>query len=62
MRILRVGHFGNQCICNHCFLVRLAVEDGTSEKLFKQGICLPSGSSMCDEDVYRVCDLIKKVM
>ncbi len=38
----------------------LVVEDGTAQKLFEQGICLPSGSSMSDEDVYRVCDTIKK--
>jgi UDP-N-acetylbacillosamine transaminase len=40
----------------------LVVEDGTSQKLFEQGICLPSGSSMSDEDVIRVCDTIKKVI
>lgn len=40
----------------------LAAEDGTSQKLFEQGICLPSGSSMSDEDVIRVCDTIKKAI
>lgn len=40
----------------------LVVEDGTSKKLFEQGICLPSGSSMSDEDVIRVCDIVKKVV
>lgn len=40
----------------------LVIEDGTSQKLFEQGICLPSGSSMSDEDVKRVCDTIKKVI
>lgn len=40
----------------------LVVENGTSEELFEQGICLPSGSSMSNEDVYRVCDVIKKVL
>ena len=40
----------------------LVIEDGTSQRLFEQGICLPSGSSMSDEDVIRVCDTIKKVM
>ncbi len=40
----------------------LIVEDGTSQKLFEQGICLPSGSSMNDEDIMRVCDIVKKVI
>ncbi len=40
----------------------LVVEDGTSQKLFEQGICLPSGSSMSDEDVIRVCDTLKKAI
>lgn len=29
--------------------------DGTSEKLFAQGLCLPSGTQMASEDVARVC-------
>ncbi len=40
----------------------LVVEDGTSQKLFEQGICLPSGSSMNDEDIMRVCDIVKKAI
>ena len=40
----------------------LVIEDGTSQRLFEQGICLPSGSSMSDEDVIRVCDTITKVI
>jgi UDP-N-acetylbacillosamine transaminase len=40
----------------------LMVEDGTSQRLFKQGICLPSGSNMSNADVYRVCGLIKKAL
>jgi UDP-N-acetylbacillosamine transaminase len=40
----------------------LVIEDGTSQRLFEQGICLPSGSSMSDEDVFRVCDMIKKAI
>ncbi|MFS0555428.1 DegT/DnrJ/EryC1/StrS family aminotransferase [Brevibacillus sp. 179-C9.3 HS] len=31
-----------------------------SDQLFSQGICLPSGSSMTDEDIDRVIDSIKK--
>ncbi len=33
--------------------------NGTSEKLFEQGLCLPSGSSLSDEDVERVIKCIK---
>ena len=40
----------------------IAVEDGTSQRLFEQGICLPSGSSMSDEDVLRVCSAIQKAI
>ncbi|MFP4557040.1 MAG: DegT/DnrJ/EryC1/StrS family aminotransferase [Bacteroidales bacterium] len=28
--------------------------DGTSEKLFEQGLCLPSGSNMSEEDFHRI--------
>ena len=40
----------------------LVIEDGTSQKLFESGICLPSGSSMNNDDVYRVCEMIKKAL
>ncbi len=40
----------------------LIVEDGTSAQLFKKGLCLPSGSSLHDEEVVRVCSVIKKVL
>lgn len=33
-----------------------------SEELFQTGICLPSGSSMSDQDLMRVIDTIKKCM
>ena len=33
--------------------------NGKSEQLFKQGICLPSGTQMQIADVERVCDIIK---
>lgn len=32
--------------------------DGTSEKLFEQGLCLPSGSNLSDEDLGRVLDVM----
>jgi UDP-N-acetylbacillosamine transaminase len=44
------------------FKKALVIEDGTSQRLFEQGICLPSGSSMSDDDVYRVCDIMKRVL
>jgi UDP-N-acetylbacillosamine transaminase len=40
----------------------LAVVDGTSENLFKTGLCLPSGSSMSDSELNRVCKVIKKAL
>lgn len=33
--------------------------DGTAEKLFNNGLCLPSGSSLTDEDIKRVASVIK---
>lgn len=36
--------------------------DGTSEKLFENGLCLPSGSNMTDEHKERVVLAILKVM
>ncbi len=37
----------------------LVVEDGTSQKLFEKGICLPSGTSMSNDDIEAICGLIK---
>ncbi len=34
--------------------------DGTSEKLFKKGLCLPSTTTMTKEDVEKICDVIKQ--
>jgi dTDP-4-amino-4,6-dideoxygalactose transaminase len=39
-----------------------AFVDGTSQRLFESGLCLPSGSSMSDEDVVMVSDKIKEVL
>jgi len=36
--------------------------DGTSKKLFEQGICLPSGSSMRENDLLRVVYAIRKAL
>ncbi|QKF64185.1 UDP-N-acetylbacillosamine transaminase [Campylobacter corcagiensis] len=37
----------------------LSVVDGTSEDFFSRGICLPSGSDISDNDIDRVCEIIK---
>ena len=36
-----------------------AVVDGTSERLFARGLCLPSGGSMSDADQDRVVDIVR---
>lgn len=35
--------------------------DNIAEKLFNDGLCLPSGSSLTDEDIYRVVYIIKSM-
>lgn len=35
--------------------------DGTSEKLFDTGLCLPSGSNLSDEDLWRVSAIILRM-
>ncbi len=35
------------------------VGDGVSEKIFKNGVCLPSDTKMTDEDLERICKIIK---
>jgi pyridoxal phosphate-dependent aminotransferase EpsN len=32
-----------------------------SEELFEKGLCLPSGTAMSDEDISRICDIIRSV-
>jgi len=44
------------------FQNELAVVDGTSKRLFSQGICLPSGSSLRDEEVYHICNILKRAL
>ena len=34
---------------------------GTSEALFREGLCLPSGSAMTEADLHRVVDGIRSV-
>ena len=38
-----------------------AYVDGTSEDLFKRGLCLPSGSNLSEDDLKKVVDVIKSV-
>ena len=40
----------------------LSIVDGTSERLFEAGICLPSGSSMSEKDVRRVAEIVLEMM
>ncbi|GAB3805696.1 DegT/DnrJ/EryC1/StrS family aminotransferase [Virgibacillus kimchii] len=35
------------------------VDEGVSDKLFENGVCLPSDSKMTDEDLKKVCEIIK---
>ncbi|SNY99646.1 DegT/DnrJ/EryC1/StrS family aminotransferase [Flagellimonas pacifica] len=36
--------------------------NGVSENLFRRGLCLPSGSNMDQEDLIRICDIIKNLL
>lgn len=36
--------------------------DGTSEELFKKGLCLASSTTMTKDDVTMICDVIKKII
>lgn len=36
--------------------------DGTSEKLFKDGLCLPSGSNLSSDDMKRVIDVVNSIL
>ncbi len=37
------------------------IGEGVSEKIFKNGVCLPSDTKMTDEDLERVCKIIKEL-
>ena len=39
-----------------------AAVDGTSEALFKKGICLPSGTAMTSSDVERIAHIVKRAL
>jgi dTDP-4-amino-4,6-dideoxygalactose transaminase len=47
-----------QPVFSHC----PAYLNGVSDRLFKKGLCLPSGSNMTDDDREKVLDLIKKIL
>jgi len=42
------------------FQKEIAFVDGTSEELFKKGVCLPSPTSCEDEDILRVAEVVRK--
>ncbi|MEA3523426.1 MAG: DegT/DnrJ/EryC1/StrS family aminotransferase, partial [Campylobacterota bacterium] len=44
------------------FKSALHVNNGISEKLFTQGLCLPSGTQMSHHDVLRVTSIIKEIL
>ena len=37
------------------------IGEGVSEQIYVNGVCLPSDTKMTDEDLYRVCDVIKSL-
>ena len=44
--------------CQPVFADARAFTDGTSERLFRAGLCLPSGSALKDEDIERIDNVI----
>jgi dTDP-4-amino-4,6-dideoxygalactose transaminase len=44
------------------FAAARAFTNGISERLFQQGLCLPSGSALTDEQLRRICQLIKTLL
>ena len=37
------------------------IGDGVSEKIFEDGVCLPSDTKMTDEDLERICNVVKSL-
>jgi dTDP-4-amino-4,6-dideoxygalactose transaminase len=35
---------------------------GVSERLFENGLCLPSGSALTEEDLERICAVVRRVL
>ncbi len=46
-----------QPLYSHCDFIG----SGVSKDLFKRGICLPSDTKLIDEDLYRICSIIKSI-
>ena len=38
------------------------IGSGVSQRLFENGLCLPSDTKMSDEDLERICSVIKSVV
>ncbi len=57
----RVGPCGSRCTSSRCSRTPLPVTDGTSERLFAHGLCLPSGSVLTDAQVERVASVVRSV-
>lgn len=38
----------------------ISLNEDVSKGLFEQGVCLPSGSNLTNEEVYLVCNTIKE--
>lgn len=55
-------HLWNPMHLQPVFSASPAYVNGTSERLFKQGLCLPSGSNMTAEDRARVLEVLKRVL
>ena len=36
--------------------------DGTSERLFRDGLCLPSGSNLTEEDMIRIFEVFNTLL
>jgi dTDP-4-amino-4,6-dideoxygalactose transaminase len=36
--------------------------NGVSEKLFKDGLCLPSGTNISESDLERICNIIRRFL
>ena len=45
----RAARCGSRCTCSRCSPAAAAHVDGTSERLFEHGLCLPSGSVLTDD-------------
>lgn len=44
------------------FIKNKIYSNGISEKLFTNGLCLPSGTSMSEDDLYRVISVLKNIV